>query len=106
MLSGPPETATAISGRGSNPPIAASAAANSRSVNAERTSAAETFAFGAGVLLDRRAGVGKLLFELGEGDAGALFLVGAGQRHAELQQVVGRLGALGIALVAIGIGRS
>ncbi len=33
MLSGPPETATAISGRASKPPIAARLAANSDSVS-------------------------------------------------------------------------
>src|SRR5439155_20094460 len=55
-------------------------------------------------LADRRAGVGKIVVELGEGDTGVFVLVGAGERHAELQKIVGRLGALWPALVALGKG--
>ena len=49
-------------------------------------------------------GVREIVVELGQRDAGILLLVGAGQRHAELQQIVGRLGAFRIALVAFGEG--
>src|SRR3984957_17516456 len=81
------------------------AAANSAWVSAKGASATKALALGVGVLLDRGSGAGKLLIELGEGDAGVLFLVGASQGHAQLQQIVRRPSALWIALVAIGEGR-
>src|SRR5437879_4791045 len=67
-------------------------------------SAPEVLLLRLGALADRRAGVGKIVVELGEGDTGVFVLVGAGERHAELQKIVGRLGALWPALVALGKG--
>ena len=96
-LSGPPETATATTGRASNPPIASSAAAappasaarrSSRSARSRRGPARRRrFFFSASArFLDRGAGVREIVVELGQRDAGILLLIGAGQRHAELQQ--------------------
>src|SRR5690348_322025 len=97
MLSGPPETATAISGRASNPPIAASLALNSGNVSgvvstaqysrrACSGSAAEVFHLDDSVLPDRGGRLGKLFSEFRQRNTGILLLVGAGQRHAEFQQ--------------------
>src|SRR3954471_12250973 len=106
-LSGPPETATAMNGLASKPPIAASAAFSSPSVSGAAGmagSAAETLLLGRGALPDRGAGSGEIMVELGQYDTGVLLLIGAAQRHAELQQFVGRFGALRIALIARGEG--
>src|SRR4051794_26068603 len=112
MLSGPPETATAISGRASNPPIAARLAANSGKASGEvrgavdgaaavtSGSAAQSFHFAGGALLDRRRGLREFLAEFRERDAGILLLVGAGQRHAQFQQRLRRLRAFRIPPVA------
>src|ERR1700730_2040651 len=107
MLSGPPETATATTGRASKPPIRSSAFANSPRVSAAADmgdSTAEAFLLRAGAALDRGARAGEIVIELGQRDAGVLLLIGAGQRHAELQQLVGRLAAFRIALLALGKG--
>src|SRR5581483_2376696 len=103
-LSGPPDTATARRGAGSNPPSAAIAAANSASPSGltAGSGAAEALLLGGRALLDRGAGPREVMVELGKGDAGVLLLVGVAERHAELEQLFGRLGALGIALVALG----
>ena len=84
------------SGRGSNPPIAASAAANSCQASAAAAvllSSQDACSRQLACSLIAALVLGKLLIELSERDAGILLLVGAGQRHAELQQIVGRLGA-------------
>src|SRR5205823_14871218 len=90
-----------------NPPVASSAAASSSTVSgvaAIAGSAAEALLLRRGAVLDRGAGGGEIMVELAQRDAGVLLLVGAGERHAELQQLVGRLGAFRISLVALGKG--
>src|SRR5438309_10311032 len=85
-LSGPPETATAINGFVSKPPIAASAALSSPNVSGAAGmagSAAETLLLGRGALLDRGAGSGEIMAELGQYDTGVLLRIGAAQGHAE-----------------------
>src|ERR1041385_1127768 len=63
-------------------------------------SAAEALFFCRGAFLDRSARRREVMVELSQRDAGVLLLIGARQRHAQLQQFVGRLGAFGIALIA------
>src|SRR4051794_20495062 len=106
-LSGPPETATAMNGLASKPPIAASTAFSSPSISGAAGmagSAAETLLLGRGALLDRGAGSGEIMVELGQYDTGVLLLIGAAQRHAQLQQFVSRLRAFRPALVAFSKG--
>src|ERR1051326_9518283 len=67
-------------------------------------SAAETLLLCRGAFLDRSTRRRKIVVELGQRDAGVLLLIGARQRHAQLQQFVGRLGAFGIALITLGEG--
>src|SRR5258706_11841963 len=100
-LSGPPETATATKGRRSNPPIVASAAPSSSTVSgnamlfpSDRVSAAETLPLGCSLLLDIARRLRKRLIQLSQRNARILFLIGLGQRHAEFQQCIRRLGAL------------
>ncbi len=50
-------------------------------------------------------GVRELVVELHQRDARIVLLVGARERHAELQETVGRLGSARVALVALGKGR-
>src|SRR5260370_31993632 len=54
------------------------------------------------MLFDRASRVGKIMIQLRERYTGVLLLVRAGERHAEFQQIVGRLGPLRIILVAFG----
>src|SRR5438309_8677162 len=95
MLSGPPETATAIAGRASKPPSAASEAASSASVSGDvsngpslrsvaGSSAPEALLFRRGVVLDRGARFREIVIELRQRDAGVLLLVGATERHGKL----------------------
>src|SRR3954470_12778999 len=107
MLSGPPDTATAIKGVASKPPIRSNAAANSSAVNGATDtagSAPEVLLLAVGTRSDRRARVREIAIELGQRDASVLLLVGAGERHAELQELLGGFGALRVALVAFGEG--
>src|ERR1051325_1851441 len=108
MLSGPPDTATAMKGIASKPPIRSSPAANSSAVNGAtdtKGSAAETLLLGIRAFPDRRPRVGEIVVKLRQRDASVLLLVGAGARHAQLQQLRGGLGAFRITLVAFGKGR-
>ena len=56
--------------------------------------------------LDCASRVREIVVELHQGDAGIMLLIGAGERHAELQQPVSRLRSSRIALVAFGKGGS
>ena len=94
-LSGPPETATASRGRRSNGPSAAISAAKLGRVRAGaagRSDALGARALAGQRLLDVGRRVRELLGELGVGQAGLVVLAQAFERHAELQQVVRRLG--------------
>src|ERR1051326_2624727 len=109
MLSGPPETATATSGRASKPPSASSSSANSSSVSGTADNAvnsigstAEALLFRAGVLPDGGPRIREIVGKLGERDTSVLLLVGAAERHCKLQQIVRGLGAFWVALVALG----
>src|SRR5215469_7436785 len=103
-LSGPPETPTASDGRGSNPPIAASAASSAAagSIGVGGSAAAKPLLLGAGALPDCRRRIGEALVELVERQTSVLFLIGLGQRHAEIQQIVRSLRPFREALVAFG----
>src|SRR5271166_3247674 len=54
---------------------------------------------------DGITGVREVVIQLNESHAGILLLVGAGERHTELQQIVGRLCPFRVALVALSIRR-
>ena len=69
-----------------------------------RASATQPLFLGGRPLLDRASRVREVAIELSQRDAGILLLVGAGERHAELQQIVGRLRSLRITLVSLGKG--
>ena len=69
-----------------------------------RRSATQPLFLGGRALLDRAARVREVAIELSQRDAGILLLVGAGQRHAELQEIVRRLRPLRISLVSLGEG--
>src|SRR4051812_4230706 len=85
MLSGPPETATARCGPGSNGPSASSSAANS----GPSSGAAASAATGGGLLTgerlpDRRRRVRVALAEFGEGLAGLVVVAHGRQSDPEL----------------------
>ena len=107
-LSGPPETATARNGELSKRAIEASEAANSPRVRGLGWRSAcqqpSRFFSATACSLIALPGLREVVIELGERDAGVLLLVGAGERHAEFQQIVGRLRPLWIVLVALGEG--
>src|SRR5215469_3517304 len=67
-------------------------------------SATQPFLFGARPVSDRSSGLGEIAVELRECNAGILFLVGPSERHAEFQQIIGRLSPLWIVFVALGEG--
>src|SRR5580658_5697276 len=98
-LSGPPETPIASRGRGSKPPIAVSAA--SSSIRVSGLAAANALLLGGGALPHRRSRIGEGLVELVQGQARILLLVGARQRHAEIEQAVRRFRPFRKTLVAL-----
>src|SRR2546426_552917 len=67
-------------------------------------SAPEALLLRRGMVLDGGSRFREVMLELRQGKAGILLLIGAAERHRKLQQVVGRLGAFRIALVAFGKG--
>src|SRR5579862_8418831 len=106
-LSDPPETATAITGRASKPPSASSVADSSAIVSGAvgtRLSPAQALLLRRGVLSDGGPRFREIVIELRQGEAGVLLLIGTAEGHAKLQQIIGRLGAFRIALVAFGEG--
>src|SRR5581483_3015569 len=132
-LSAPPETATTRKGRRSNGPRRSSRAANSASPSGvgrgapapdaaqlsievissaaggcrpieDSSGAAQPLLLGRRAVADLRLHLREVALEPRVGAAGIVLLAEDRQRDAELQQVVGRLGALRIFLVALGEG--
>src|SRR5579863_8565171 len=114
MLSLPPETATATCGCGSNGASAAMHAANSRFVMGSARSPTEAkgatsmlcsatgaLLFAREPFLDWRRYGRKIALQARKGATGIGLLIEVRKRHAELQQIVGRLGALRVFLVAL-----
>src|SRR5262249_10841327 len=66
--------------------------------------AAVTLLGAGGAILDQRRGARELRGELLEGGAGIGLPPGLAERHAELQEIVRRLGALRVFLIALGEG--
>src|SRR5438067_542042 len=60
----------------------------------------------AGRLLYRVSRVWEVMIELRKCNAGILFLIGAGERHAELQEIIGRLRSFRVAPIPLGKGTS
>src|SRR5579883_1676033 len=111
MLSAPPETATAIRGlrsKGPSPAISRSNSAAPRGAAASAargtSGAAGALALAMGELLHIRRRVGIARVELAEEDAGILVALELDQRHAELEERIRGLRALGIFLIALGEG--
>src|SRR5215472_2995092 len=108
MLSAPPETAVATTGRSSKGPSAAISRANS----AARIGAISPAGSAAGVAAllfpeargDAVRRAREFLGQLGKGDAGIRFLAELAEGHAELQKIVRRFAAVGILLIALGEG--
>src|SRR5690348_5305312 len=67
-----------------------------------RASATQPLLLGVRPIPDSGPRLGEIVVELRERKAGVLLLVGSSERHAELQQVVGRLGGFWIILIALG----
>src|SRR5688572_32406008 len=108
----PPDTATAMDGDRSNGPsgvinsaisISVIDAAPDQAPQLRRGSGAAVVLLGAGravLHVGRRLGIA--LLQLAQGDAGIFLLALLAQRHGELQQIVRRLLAVGIFLIALG----
>src|ERR1043166_4072051 len=104
MLSAPPETAMPSCGRDSNGPSPAISRANSAASTALSLAAAVAMFFLLQPLFQAVGRAGKFLVELGECNAGVVLLADLPQRHAELQEIVGRLAAVRILLIGLGEG--
>src|SRR5215469_10392806 len=108
MLSAPPETAVATTGRSSKGPSAAISRANSPARIGAISPAGSAAGVAALLFFEARGDAVRrareLLGELGEGDAGIRLLAELAEGHAELQEIVGRFAVVGIFLVALGKG--
>src|SRR5215469_10709171 len=108
MLSAPPETAVATTGRSSKGPSTAISRANSAARIGAISPAGSAAGVAALLFAEARGNAVRrtreFLGELGKGDAGIRLLAELAEGHAELQEIVRCFAAVGILLVALGEG--
>src|SRR5215469_16398258 len=108
MLSAPPETAAATTGRSSKGPSAAISRANSPARIGAISPAGSAAGVAALLFFEARGDAvrraGEFLGQLGKGNAGIRLLAELAEGHAELQEIVRRFAVVGILLIALGEG--